>query len=337
MTIVWGFVPCRLALLVLGVCLFAFNLTAPAIGQQVRACNPNAGGDLENGQKDVLSRSGKFDYARKQYTFEALSLWGFDPPTSDKTCLRYEIKNNSGLKLEAVSWPDIGMEFVDIAVADRSHWTRQVIPPHPAIQDMSQIKAFASSSDLIRAYLPAVTKHAAGFSEFNVADSMPEAVRTLDAANLPIRPVTAIGPDALPNKTLTSEFSNRTLAFQYVSSVVREGSTISVTQYIKFMRMQSSETEISTPYLMALDNLKTPPNAEEVTRFALMIKEMKNQWQRIAGDGKTVTAPIGSSPALFIVSHPVTVRTKDEIFCLSIKSYSVLPVEAGSNYCGSRQ
>ena len=73
------------------------------------------------------------------------------------------------------------MEFVDIDIADRSHWTKQATPPNPAIKDMSEIKAFARSSDLIRTYLPAVTKHAAGFSEFNVAGSMPEAVRTLEA------------------------------------------------------------------------------------------------------------------------------------------------------------
>ena len=171
-------------------------------------------GDLEDGQKDVLSRPGKFDHERKQYPFEALSLWGFEQPP-DKTCFRYEIKNNSGLKLEAVSWPDIGMEFIDIAVADRSHWTKQAIPPNPAVKDMSEIQAFARSSDLVRTYLPAVSKHSAGFSEFNVADSTPEAVRTLDDAKLPIRPVTAVAPDALPNNgsSLGSEFSNRTLAF----------------------------------------------------------------------------------------------------------------------------
>ena len=168
---------------------------------------------------------------------------------------------------------------------------------------------------------------------------MPEAVRTLEAANLPTRPVTAIGLDALPNKSsfLTSEFSNRTLAFEYVSSAVREGQTISVTQFLKFLRMQSSETEISTPYLMAMDPLKYPLNAEEVTQFASMIRDMKNHWKGVGDDGKTITAPIGSTPALFIVSHPVTVRTENEIFCLSVKSYSVVPVEVASNYCGSRQ
>ena len=95
---------------------------------------------MEDGQKDVLSRPGKFSHERKQYPFEALSLWGFEQPTQDKTCFRYEIKNSSGLKLEAVSWADIGMEFVDIDIADRSHWTTQATPPHPAVQDMSEIR-----------------------------------------------------------------------------------------------------------------------------------------------------------------------------------------------------
>jgi hypothetical protein len=147
----------KLALFVLSLLVSLFDLSAPANSQQVRACyaeGASAQGDLEDGQKDVLRRFGKFDYEGKQYRFEALSLWGFEQqPTPDKTCFRYEIKNHSGLRLEDVSWPDIGMEFIDIAVADRSHWTNPAIPPHPALKDMSEIKAFARSSDMIRAYL----------------------------------------------------------------------------------------------------------------------------------------------------------------------------------------
>ena len=100
--------------------------------------------------------------------------------------------------------------------------------------------------------------------------------------------------------------------------------------------MPSSQTEVSAPYVLALRDLKTL-TAEEVSFFASNIKEMKNQWTGLEGLSKTVSVQIGSGPALFIVNHPITVRTKEEIFCLSVKSYSVLPVEAGSNYCGSRQ
>lgn len=67
---------------------------------------------------------------------------------------------------------------------------------------------------------------------------------------------------------------------------------------------------------------------------------MKGQWNRPIADsiGKSVSAPIGSGvPALFIVKYPVTVRTKDEILCLSVTSYSVLPVEAQANYCAAQR
>jgi hypothetical protein len=343
----------KLALFVLTFFVSLFELSAPATSQDERACyadGPSANGDLENGQKEVLSRFGKFDYHRQQYRFEALSLWGFEHPTSDKTCFRYEIKNHSGQKLEAVSWPDTGMNFVDIAVADRSHWMNPSIPPYAAVQDMSEIKAFTRSSDLVRAYLPAVTRHAAGlppssmpgvgFAEFDLRDSMPAAVKTLETANLPIRGITIMGLDALPSdgSFLTSQFSNRTLAFQHISGAFREGQTITVKETIKFYRL-TSETEVSAPYIFALNSLKVPVDEEAVSQFASMIKEMKNQWNSAEKwDDKLVTAPIGpGTPALFIVNYPVTVRTKDEIFCLSVTSYSVLPVEAAANYCGSRQ
>ena len=165
---------------------------------------------------------------------------------------------------------------------------------------------------------------------------MPEAVKTLDTANLPIRRITVMGLDALPNgrSSLTSQFSNRTLAFEHTSGALREGQTIIVNERIKFYRL-SSEAEISAPYISALYNLKEPIDAEAVSRFASVIKEVKNQWRRVDNWDKTVTAPIGSgTPGLFVVSHPVTVRTKDEIFCLSVRSFSVFPVEAAANYCG---
>jgi hypothetical protein len=343
----------RLAVFVLTFFVSLFDLSAPATSQDDRACfyvdGVGAKSDLEDGQKDVLSRFGKFDYERKQYRFEALSLWGDGGPTSDKTCFRYEIKNHSGQKLEAVSWADIGMEFVDIAAADRSRWINPSIPARPPVQDMSEIKAFTRSSDLVRAYLPAVAKHAAtlppspmqgvGFAEFDLRDSMPEAVKALDAANLPIRRITIMGQDALPNgrSSLTSQFSNRTLAFQHTSDAFREGQTITVSERIMFYYL-TSETEVSAPYIFALDSLKKPIDAEAVSQFASMIKEVKNQWRKFDKWDKIVTAPIGTgTPALFVVSHPVTVRTKDEIFCLSVRSFSVLPVEAAANYCGSRQ
>jgi hypothetical protein len=113
---------------------------------------------------------------------------------------------------------------------------------------------------------------------------------------------------------------------------------ITVKETIKFYRL-TSETEVSAPYIFALTSLKVPVDEEAVSQFASMIKEMKNQWNSAEKwDDKLVTAPIGpGTPALFIVNYPVTVRTKDEIFCLSVTSYSVLPVEAAANYCGSRQ
>src|SRR5437660_10990 len=61
--------------------LFAFN--ARSATPDARACfteGPGAQGDLEDGQSNVLSRRGKFDYERMQYHFEALSLWGFEGP-----------------------------------------------------------------------------------------------------------------------------------------------------------------------------------------------------------------------------------------------------------------
>jgi hypothetical protein len=166
---------------------------------------------------------------------------------------------------------------------------------------------------------------------------MPGAVSALDEAKLPIRPVAVIEPDALPTNgsSLNSEFSNRTVAFTYGSFASRDGQTISVTQTVKFVRLSSHQTEVSAPYVGAMRDVKTL-NEEEVLRFASSIREMKNRWTGADGQGKTVSTRIGSGPSLFIVNHPITVRTEDEIFCLSVKSYSLIPVAAGPNYCGSR-
>ena len=130
-----------------------------------------------------------------------------------------------------------------------------------------------------------------------------------------------------------------TLAFEHTSGAYYEGQSISLSQSIKFSRMPA-ETEISAPYIFALNSLTEPVNADAVTRFATMIGEMKGQWNRPTGNiwDKRVSAPIGFGvPALFIVKYPVTVRAQGEILCLSVTSYSVLPVEAEANYCAAQR
>lgn len=340
----------KLAAFILVVAPLLFTLNARPAGPGYRACaiedHPAAQGDLEDGQQDVLSRFGRFDYGSMQYRFEALSLWGFDQPKPDKTCLRYEIKNLSGQKIEAVVWKDAGMPFMDIEKGSRARWARDSRPPYPAVDDMSEVKAFARSSDLVRAYVP-VRRSAAspgpsvGFAEFDVRQAMPEAARALDRANLPTRRITTVGREALPDRInfLTTQFDNGTLGFQHTSGALYEGQSISVNQSIKFYRMPS-EIEISAPYIFALNSLTSPLNADAVTRFATMIGEMRGKWNRptVPVWDKRVSAPIGSGvPALFIVQYPVTVRTQGEILCLSMTSYSVVPVEADANYCATQR
>lgn len=332
--------------------LFAllFVLNVPHAGAQLhRACyteGSHAKGDLEGRQQGVLSRRGKWDYQGRQHAFDALSLWGPDRPKPEKTCIRYELKNLSGYKIEAVRWTDAQMNFVDIAKGGRSRWMVPSAPPYPAVPHMSLVKAFERSSDLILAYVH--TKRAAaaggmstGFAEFDISAAMPEAVSALDLANLPIRRVTVAGRDAFPNRMgfLPSNFSNDKLAFEHISGVFYEGQSISVNQSIKFARL-SPDTEFSAPYISALNSLTSPVDANAVSRFAATIKEVRGQWIKpIDGSwGKTVTAPIGSGmPALFVVQYPVTVRTQEEILCLSVTAYSVVPVEAAANYCGAQQ
>lgn len=101
---------------------------------------------------------------------------------------------------------------------------------------------------------------------------MPEAAKALDRANLPTRRITAVGPDALPKGAgfLASHFG--TLAFEHTSGAFYEGQSISVSQTLKFSRM-AAETEISAPYIFALNSLSSPVNADAVTRFATMIGE----------------------------------------------------------------
>jgi hypothetical protein len=239
------------------------------------------------------------------------------------------------------------MPFMDIEKGARARWATDSRPPYPAVDDMSEVKAFAKSSDLVRAYIPVIRAAAAsagasnGFAEFDIQKSMPEAAKALDRANLPTRRITAVDPkDALPDRAgfLRSQFNN-TLAFEHTSGAYYEGQSISISKSIKFSPMPA-EIEISAPYIFALNSLDAPVNADAVTRFATMIVEMKGQWNRAPGGiwGKRVSAPIGSGvPALFIVKYPVTVRAQGEMLCLSVTSYSVLPVEAEANYCAAQQ
>ena len=99
------------------------------------------------------------------------------------------------------------MPFMDIENGARARWARDSRPPYSAVEDMSEVRAFAKSSDLVRAYLPVSRAAAAsagasvGFAEFDIQKSMPEAAKALDRANLPTRRITAVDPkDALPDR-----------------------------------------------------------------------------------------------------------------------------------------
>ena len=132
---------------------------------------------------------------------------------------------------------------------------------------------------------------------------MPSIVRVLDDAHSPIRRITAVSPEALPNQ-LTSEFSSGTLGFLHSSAATSDGKFIKVDQYIKIFRMPPNKSAVfvSAPYISAVDSLKVPLNADAVASFALRISNERNQWKTVSGSwGRTVGAPINpGKPSLFI-------------------------------------
>jgi hypothetical protein len=339
---------------------------AQQIGPQSRACKPwkqDPDKELRRGQPGVLLSAGIFDYSSRQYPFEALSIWGKHPIDADKICIRYSVANMDSKKIEALVWPDAGMYFLDVAPKLDSgsinwvEWMRQPSPPYPALPAQSEIKAFQNSSAAVRALLPSAPKHASttkfknytsnletslGYAIFNISDRMSEAIPALAAVGIGANNVTALGVGVSINKRLNvaTEFSGADFSFVHFSSVIPEGKSYVFEEGVKFVDFKSG-AQVYAPFSQALYSLKEGVSSRDVIDLAAYIAKSRNVPLKLSGPlfFRKVTAPIAQSakiPSLFLVEHPVTVRFGDNVMCMSVASYSPVPVQLGENYCEHR-
>ncbi len=332
-----------------------------AIAQQVqpqsRACEnwtSDSKKELKQGDVGVVSSSAMFDYSHRQYPFEALSLWGKNPTDPDKICIRYSIKNMDSEKIEAVVWPDAGMYFVDVGSKKWKEWIRQASPPYPAIAAQSEIKAFQNSPQTVRALLPSAPKHTSstsvqtyawseeaklGYANYDVRKNMPEVVAALSSAGLGTESVTALGVGVNIGRRLNfvTEFSGDNYSFAHYSSVVQNGNEFVFEEGIKFKQLGSG-MQVMSPFALAMESLQERTSSKDIIRFAALIGKYRSVALKLEGGGfyRKITAPISKEsdhPALFVVEHPVTVRIKGDTMCMSVTSYSPVPIQVGANYC----
>jgi hypothetical protein len=295
-----------------------------------------------------------FDYSHHQYPFEALSLWGKHPTDPEKICIRYSIKNLDSEKIEAVVWPDAGMYFINLKSKEWKEWIRQFSPPYPVIAGQSRIKAFQNSPQTVRALLPSAPKHATsssalkyawseqsilGLANFDLQQNMPDAVLALSRAGLSPGNVLAIGVGVDVSKPLSleTEFYDGDYSFTHFSSVSPKGNDFVFEEGVKFKKI-GSDMQVMLPYALAMESLKERVSSKDVVRFADLIAKYRGSPLKLDGGIfiRRVSVPISKDlhrPSLFIVAHPITVRNAGETMCMSVISYSPIPVEVGANYC----
>jgi hypothetical protein len=333
-----------------------------ALGQQLapqpRACMPwksDPQRELESGQVGVLLSSGIFNYSHHQYPFEALSIWGKHQTDPDKICIRYSINNPDSNMIESVVWSDAGMYFLDIPPKKWIEWIRQPSPAYPALPAQSEIKAFQNSTQTVRALLQSVPKHATfpapqkyatseeaslGYANFSLTQSMPDVVAALSRAGIDAeKAVVALGVGGKIEKRLgvTTQFSGDDYTFVHFSSVVPEGNVFMFEEGLKFSEFHN-DIQVLSPYALSMESLKERASSQDVIRFASLIDKFRHVPLKLESGlfVRKISAPITQTPnqpALFVVEHPVTVRYNGHTMCISVTSYSPVPVQVGANYC----
>ena len=321
------------------------NLAAP------RACSPTSGGSLRDGQGGVEVSHGNFRKKGETVPFDVFSLAEFaknDPNTINEMCLRYELLNKSkNITIEHLRWKDIELEYYGFPIEPGEQhpgWivTRHDVYPDPGIYS-TQVGAYDSSKSQVRALFAQRLKRASvegdagAISFFNTANLQRDVVYSLIKTGLHIGSVPGFERPVVPNvlyPVLRKEFRTRELFISSLSQAhFSEGEFI-----VRTVIRGTVDGDIMAPMLASIPSRVSEAwTDKDVFNFANILRKMITAPITVK-DGQYVATTRFPQAALgdlgiFIVRHPITIRTKEGVACIVAQMYSPVPLMADSAYC----
>jgi hypothetical protein len=100
-----------------------------------------------------------------------------------------------------------------------------------------------------------------------------------------------------------------------------------------------SELQLFVPGLERTMGMDGPVNSDAIITFVSQIRTHQNEPKPIEDEHfeSTTYLPISrdfSAPAYFVVDYPVTLRTKETSFCVTVSLFSAYPLNLDDSFCG---
>ena len=335
----------------LALMLMAFSslsLDFPAIAsEEPRACHKK--GDLAKDEDGVVYHEGRFIRAGgREYPFETYSLSAKDEGRVPNMCFRYEVQNTGDKKIEAFKWPDIDVWWVDIKATKRIKERRDgQTDADKAKVAWTDVGAFGNSWDTTKAHftLERVARGEVGsekkeraFEYFDYQETMSEVIPVLEQAKLRVVPIVAFTRPALKTSfaPLHTSFEADNVTVTAVSSARFDGEKFEVDTVVT---IDGEDVKLFMPTPSALKkSFEAPLEQNDVINFVEVLSEFRNVSLPLEDNTFAEGFPFpgpkeAGMPALFVVNHPVTVRTPEQFFCIGVVSYSPVPVSLGREFC----
>lgn len=184
----------------------------------------------------------------------------------------------------------------------------------------------------------------ATFSNFDGRQIDPSAAQAILRAGFSTNTVRTVTiKSGLPGElSVSSSFQNENIKFVYRSGVFNKGDVLSFYSEVRFSKFPEG-TEISMPYVSALTKSPISPfmsrllKVSDIDRFSAIAKEAQGGWIKAQKGLLFPTSNIGiisgERPSFYLVEHPISVRFGSNRFCLSVRSYSALPLNADESFC----
>lgn len=259
-------------------------------------------------------------------------------------CLRYQIRNDSLMTIEELSWPVAGVPIYDYPILPNE---RSAVFPVMyfntigAVTDITEVRAFRGAPVGARTYVPLFG-----------ATRMPnnERLHPLGPSSIPVEPTLLRSQFWLQSPgtfaVTTPSDTEIELPEFVMSSTTPDGVELEYTSSLYYDEGQftfdysfsaDGAQAISAPYLLALSEFRPSPTVHDSNIFTETIGNFRSQLTSPREIQLSFEVDPTSSDfdgfAAFVGFHPVSVETETGNVCFLFPLYSPIPIGLGANFC----
>jgi hypothetical protein len=327
-----------------------------------RACSHDAGGPLDESDIGVFTHASSFNVDGYQFGVAVKSLaqamlsngsalpGDWPPDQLASMCIRYQLENrHTARTMDWFRWGDANMPWYGYPIPPGQHsedWPVQFTDVLPKAQTLpSTVISFRNNEAIIRALFAVRYKRAKPLGQttqsaspinYLMPDKVPTALQAaLQSADMEITPVEAIATPQSEGRTY------RTLSYQFSPPGEPTVAFASALRYadgnfiISYKMNAADSIKVSSPLFNMLREFRPKP----VVKDAITMVQYIDKFARSMGNELSFSINVDAATSefegygVFLVQHPVTVRTAAGEACLLQSAYSPVPINISDRKC----